>query len=269
MKTKAIAYGGGSVLNAIATWKGSAFALNLPVEVIAEESEHLQAEGLLRFVYDVVKERCDLPPIKFEVRSSLPKAGGLKSSSAVANAATQALFKLCGLNVGPYQILKVSVEAAKRAKVTVTGAFDDASASLLGGLVITDNKEMIVEDKIPLNIKAVVLPKGGRGIDYKEIKVRLGVYKKEFQKVYELLKKGEVFEAMTINGLLVGAALGYNLEPITSALKAGALSASISGNGPSIVALVDDDKVEEVEETLKPFGDVLVTEVVNEPAYLR
>ena len=268
MKVRALAYGGGSVLNAIATWKGSAFALNLPVEVTVEVSERLEAEGLLRSIYEVVSERCELPPVKFEVKSSLPKAGGLKSSSAVANAATQALFKLCGMNVGPYQILEASVEAAKRAKVTVTGAFDDASASLLGGLVITDNKEMVVEERLPLKVKAVVLPKGGRGLGYEEIERRLKAFKKEFWKVYELLKRGEVFEAMTLNGLLVGAALGYDLEPVRKALEAGALSASISGNGPSIVALVEDN-VEEVVEALKPFGEVLVTEVVNEPAYLR
>ena len=269
MRVKALAYGGGSVLNAIATWKGSAFALNLPVEVVAETSEELEAEGLLKEVYLRVKEECDLPPVKFEVKSSVPKAGGLKSSSAVSNAAVQALFKLCGVSVGPYRILKASVEASKRAGVTVTGAFDDASASLLGGLVITDNKEMIVEDRRALYLKAVVLPKGGRGLSFEEIKKRLGTFRKEFWKVYEMLKEGKVFEAMTLNGLLVGAALGYDLEPIRRALEAGALSASISGNGPSVVALVEEGKEERVAEALKPFGDVIITEVVNEPAYLR
>ena len=36
-------------------------------------------------------------------------------------------------------VLNLSVEASKKSNVTITGAFDDAAASLLGGLVVTDN----------------------------------------------------------------------------------------------------------------------------------
>ncbi len=264
------AYAGGSVLNAIASWKGSAFAVSLEVEVKARRSEtFLFPSSLLKEVYETFKELCDPGPVAFEVRSEVPPGGGLKSSSAVANAATLALAELCGLRLSPYQVLKISVEAAKKAKVTVTGAFDDASASLLGGLVITDNREMIIEERRALEgLVAVVLPKGGRGMSFEEIASRLRLFREEFLRVYEILKGGDVFTAMNLNGALVASALGYSQEPVVAALKAGALSASISGNGPSYVALVEPDRVEDVLSAWRPFGEPVEAKVVNEPAYL-
>jgi len=261
------AYAGGSVLNAIASWKGAAFAISLKVEVEVREG---RAEGLLKAVLETFRERvCDVGEVGFEVRSEVPRAGGLKSSSAVANAATLALFERCGMRPSPYYVLKLSVEAARRAGVTVTGAFDDASASLLGGLVVTDNAEMVVEHRRALEgVKAVVLPKGGRGMSYGEVSERLRAFRREFLKVYELVKSGEVFEAMNLNGALVAGALGYSQEPAVAALRAGALSASVSGNGPSYVALAEPDKAEEVLDAWKRFGEPLVAEVINEPAYL-
>ena len=264
------AYAGGSVLNAIATWKGSAFAISLTVEVRARRGKESPQSVLLEKVYEVFKEKvCDPGEVRFEVKSEVPEGGGLKSSSAVANAATFALFELCGIVPSPYYALKLSVEAAKRAGVTVTGAFDDAAASALGGLVITDNKEMVVEERRPLlGLKAVVLPKGGRKLSYEEIAGRLRLFKREFEKVYELLRLGHTFEAMNLNGALVAGALGYSQEPVMEALRAGALAASVSGNGPSYVALVDPDKAEDVAEAWRRFGKPVIANVVNEPAYL-
>lgn len=40
------------------------------------------------------------------------------------------------------EIVKLGVKAAKEVGVTITGAFDDACASFLGGIVITDNRKM-------------------------------------------------------------------------------------------------------------------------------
>jgi len=263
------AYAGGSALNAVASWKGAAFAISLKVEVKVVEGKRIDNK-LLRSVYEVFKEQvCDPGEVTFVVKSEVPPAGGLKSSSAVANAATLALFERCGMRPSPYYALKLSVEAAKRAGVTVTGAFDDAAASMLGGLVITDNKEMVVEERRPLEgLRAIVLPRGGRGLSYGEVAERLRLLKREFLKVYEMLKAGDLYGAMTLNGFLVAGALGYPQGPVLDALRAGALAASVSGNGPSYVALADRDKVEDVYEALSKHGRPVVAEVVNSPAYL-
>ena len=267
---EAFAYAGGSVLNAIANWRGSAFAINFKVRAVVEPSHSLDLTNkLAEEVYKGVNELCDLGPVKMRTFSDVPSGGGLKTSSAAANAMTLALFKLCGANPSPYLVLKLSVEASKRAGVTVTGAFDDASASLLGGLVITDNKNMeIIARKELEGLKVVVLPKSKRSVGFNEIARRLRLLKRYFDTVYEELIRGNVFEAMTLNGFLVAGALGYSVDPILEALSNGALAASVSGNGPSYVALVEEDGVEDVEEGWVPYGEPKVTEVVNVPAYL-
>jgi len=267
---EAFAYSGGSVLNAIANWKGSAFAINFKVRAVASPSERLDLTNkLAEEVYKGVREFCELGPVKMRTHSEVPSGGGLKTSSAAANAMALALFKLCGANPSPYLILKVSVEASKRAKVTVTGAFDDASASLLGGLVITDNKNMEIIARRELEgLMAVVLPKSKRSMGFAEIARRLRTLSREFDAVYEELLKGNVFRAMTLNGFLVAGALGYSSDPILEALSEGALAASVSGNGPSYVALVDRDRAEDVLEAWRPYGEPKLTEVVNSPAYL-
>ena len=267
---EAFAYAGGSVLNAIANWKGSAFAINFKVKAVVEPSETLDLTNkLAEEVYKGVKGFCDVGPVKMRTFSEVPSGGGLKTSSAAANAMTLALFKLCGVSPSPYLVLKLSVEASKRAGVTVTGAFDDASASLLGGLVITDNKNMEIIARRELEgVKAVVLPKSKRSMGFSEIARRLKLLTKYFDSIYEELIRGNIYEAMTLNGFLVAGALGYSVDPILEALSNGALAASVSGNGPSYVALVDNDKAEEVEEGWLPYGEPKVTEVVNVPAYL-
>ena len=51
----------------------------------------------------------------------------------------------------------MGVEAAFDAKVTVTGAFDDACASYFGGVVVTDNLKREMIKQMPLTEDLTVL----------------------------------------------------------------------------------------------------------------
>src|SRR2546430_4173592 len=53
---------------------------------------------------------------------------------------------------------KMSVDAAFDAGVTITGAFDDACASLLGGICVTDNRDrrLLALDRFPDDLVAGV-----------------------------------------------------------------------------------------------------------------
>ena len=53
---------------------------------------------------------------------------------------------------------------------------------------------------------------------------------------------------MVLNGLLYCSALGFSPEPILMALEAGAKGASLSGTGPSYVALVDKKRARGVAD---------------------
>ena len=63
-------------------------------------------------------------------KSEIPIASGLKSSSAAANAAVLATLDALGEKLDVLEAVKIGVQAALEAKVTITGAFDDACASM-------------------------------------------------------------------------------------------------------------------------------------------
>jgi len=151
------ASGAGTVINAIATYKGSAFGIDLwtyaevelgddfkgiegEIEVEGEESADADTRLIERCVGSVLR-RFDLPLRGYvRTRSEIPVGSGLKSSSAAANAAVVATLDAIGEEANALDAIRIGVDAALDVGVSITGAFDDACASLLGGFVITDNK---------------------------------------------------------------------------------------------------------------------------------
>ena len=76
---------------------------------------------------------------------------GLKSSSAAANAVALASTAALGKHLDDLELVKLGVDAAFDAKVTVTGAFDDACASYFGGIVVTDNLNRKIIKQMPVD----------------------------------------------------------------------------------------------------------------------
>ncbi|HEY3422893.1 MAG TPA: shikimate kinase, partial [Methanocellaceae archaeon] len=79
---------------------------------------------------------------------------------------------------------------------------------------------------------------------------------------------GEYKKAMALNGFLYTAALGFSPEPMLAALELGVEGVSLSGTGPSFVALVDDEQLDILKEAWSGYpGRVIVTQTNNKPAY--
>ena len=180
--------------------------------------------------------------------SSVPVSAGLKSSSAAANAAVWATVDALGLTgtVEPLAACRVGVAAARDVGVTVTGAFDDAAASMLGGVVVTDNGSDEVLDRGSLS-------GGSSDEDAREswalvwvppeTVATAGVDPALYRPIapvaetaIDLALAGRYGAAMTVNGLAVAAVLDRSPAPLLEALPAAA-GVSISGTGPSVVAL--------------------------------
>ena len=68
--------------------------------------------------------------ISIQIESEIPLGFGLKSSSAVSNAVALACSRLIDSNTGDYTVLDIAVSASLDAKVTVTGAYDDAAHAI-------------------------------------------------------------------------------------------------------------------------------------------
>jgi shikimate kinase len=150
----AISHGAATIVNAIAIGKGAAFGVDLFTKAqvkLTNEPSIIEAEItsdpkenpiLIQKIVSVVLKRFQAEKefgAKVKTWSNIPIARGLKSSSTAANAVALATLGALGKTLDDLEIVKLGVQAAFDAKVTVTGAFDDACASFFGGLVVTDN----------------------------------------------------------------------------------------------------------------------------------
>jgi len=277
----ASAQGAGTVINAIATLKGSAFAINLKtyaeVEIVNSgikcdvADEPTADTSLLAECARLVLKRF-APDVGAHIttRSDIPIASGLKSSSAAANATVLGLVQALGIGIEPIEIVKLGVIAARRTGVTITGAFDDACASFFGGLVITDNKHDLLLKRVEWNADILIHVPLTRAYSAKADVGRAKLLAPWVDIAYHLASKGEYEKAMVLNGLLYCNALGFSTEPIISALTAGARAATLSGTGPSYIALVDRTSIQPVKKEWEQLeGRLIETKTSNTGATIE
>jgi shikimate kinase len=283
-KAIAISYGSATIINAIATGKGAAFGVKLwtkaevkltdnPHVVKGEITSDLSENTVL--IEETVKKVLGHFGLagKFgaEVKtwSNIPIARGLKSSSVAANAIALAAVAALQKEVDDLTIVSLGVEGAFEAKVTITGAFDDACASYFGGIVLTDNfkRRIVRRFEVPENLKVLFhVPK--TKVYTSSVKVE------KFRNISPLVKiaykealKGNFWQALTLNGLIYSFALGYNPSIALDALTAGAVAAGLCGKGPAVTVVVAEDKVDQVKEVLMKYeGEIIETEINHEKA---
>lgn len=269
-------HGAVSIVNAIATGNGSALGISLKVTA---EVEMAKGKGLRfltgknddRLVNNIIRNTMPAGTLEknqliVRVRSEIPIGYGLKSSSAVSNAIALACSRLAGEKVDDYAVLDAAVRASLDAKVTITGAYDDATACYFGGFVVADNyaRKLVKREEASENLYAVIfLPRNTpRGTVQK-----LSDLSDLFTDAFKLAEAGEYWKAMKLNGVLASAALGTSYKPALAALEQGALAAGVSGNGPSVAAVAYEDEIDDIRNAFSKFnGKVLVSKVNNQKA---
>lgn len=275
---RAEAPGAGTIVNAVATGRGAAFAIDLKIvaTVILDDSGKVRGRILDEPGEDTrLMEACVRGMLgrtdqnlgaTVETKSDIPIARGLKSSSACCNAtilaAASALRKL-GHKVPPDQeILGLGIDASIACAVTITGAFDDACASYYGGAVVTDNARRRVLRKVPVaDLEAVILVPRAKSYSGKVDVATLRLLAPQVEIAHREALEGDLFKAMTLNGLIYCASLGYDPKPALAALRAGALAAGLSGKGPAFVALCE--KGDPVRDAWRNLGETVITTRTN------
>lgn len=261
------ACGAATILNAVATWKGSAFGIDLKTWAEVELNETGMVSGdvpgidtrLIETSVEMVLKRlgCKCGAV-VRTRSEIPVASGLKSSSTAANASILAALDALNEEMEQIEAAKIGVAAARAVGVTITGALDDALASMLGGVVVTDNREMLLIKREELCTPVVILSPEKKLFSSDTSVSRSRLIAPIADLVYDLALEGDYGRAMTLNGLAYCAALGLSAEPIILALQAGARGASLSGTGPSYAAIIDHDRIGELEEAWRPLGGKVI-----------
>jgi shikimate kinase len=279
-KATAIAHGAATIVNAIALGKGAAFGVDLwtKAEVkLTDEPHVIKAEitsdpkentALMEKTVMRVLQRFSLEDsfgAKVKTWSNIPIAKGLKSSSAAANAVALAATAALDKTLDDLELVNLGVDAAFDAKVTVTGAFDDACASYFGGVVITDNLKREIVKHLPLAEDLTVLfhvpPQKAYTAD-SNVR-RLQTVKPLVEVVYEQALEGKIWEALTLNGLIYSAASGYDNSIAIDALAAGAVATGLCGKGPAVTAVTPKDKIDSVKAALRKYGGEVLQARLN------
>jgi len=279
------ANGAGTIVNAIAIWKGAAFCIDLATtaDVNLDECSDAGAGDAGRItgrienadtadtalitrcvslVLDRFGYRCDGV---VTTRSEVPIARGLKSSSAAANATVLATLDAIGETLPLLEVVSMGVRAALDVGVTITGAFDDACASALGGIVITDNRNMELVERLVYESDVLIYLPEEKAFTADTDVTRSKAIAPLVEVAYRLALDHDFENAMTLNGLLYCAALGFDTEIVMSALKLGVSGVSLSGTGSAYTALVGRDQIQELKGCWSDMGgSVIQTKIVNE-----
>ena len=244
-----------SVVNALPLGIGVAIGIEWPARTTAQLDQNRPRRGrasiepassatpLVRAAARAALDRFDATGtgrVRLVVRSTIPVARGLKSSSAVSASVALATARALGREPPPVEVARIAAEVGRGTGVSATGAFDDALAGLVPGGVVTDNRR----DR-PL-----------RGLDIEpDLAVALWVPDHPHPRSPRLLARfrreptlarqavdaalaGDWVRAMERNSALVERAMGYRYEKIHDAVRrAGAVASGVSGLGPALAAL--------------------------------
>lgn len=210
-----------------------------------------------------IRAACDaagrnLPAGTLRVGSSIPVARGLGSSSAALVAGVLLGNKLCGDALDGDTLLRLAMD--------IEGHGDNVAAAIFGGFVIVaGDSDRAVWRRIPVagDLRAVVY-----------IAEQFGLTRDARAVVPETITRSDaVGNAAHLGMLVLALATGefallgeamqdrlhqpyraelypYLPDMIASAVTAGAFGASLSGAGPSVIALVSSDREVEVRSAL-------------------
>jgi len=277
-KAKATIHGAVSIVSAIANKKGATLGISLKVEAIVEtskgkgiiiqsENKNLSSRLINKTIEKIIpKKDLEKNKITITLTSEIPTGYGLKSSSAISSVVALACAKIFKPKLTDQQILLASVDASIESKVSITGAYDDACSCYYGGFNVTDNgkRNRIHFEKIPANLIAIIfIPKNRKRGNLKKLKILSTI----FNNAWELAKERKYWEAMTMNGLATASILNSDPKIIVSLIEKGALGASVSGNGPSIAAIVKKENESNVKKIFSALeGNIIVSKVNNKKA---
>jgi shikimate kinase len=271
--------GSATIVNAIATGYGSAFGINLdiiakgkliPSKIKCSTDINTSTKLMDLAIKEVIAHYDIETGVDIAIESKLPQGSGLSSSSALSNSVVSLTSNLISeefnLNpLAPIETINLAIDASLKAGVTITGAFDDATASYFGGITVTNNlkREIIIKEKME-NYEILIYMPEAISLTRESNVEKMRLLSPLVKIAYDLACKKEYFKALTLNGLLYSASLGFDTEIVMDALNNGALASGLSGTGSAIVAITDNQHKDDIQDAWTSYpGKIIETQVDN------
>ena len=281
MTVVAKVYGAVSIVNAIAIGKGCTLGIDTFVETtlskkygrgihITSENKTISSRLINKVIENIVpKKILENTRLELDFRSNIPTGYGLKSSSAISTAVIMSCAKAFGKTMTDEEILRLGAKTSIQTKVSITGAYDDACACYFGGFNVTDNLKMkLVHSELgPKELQVIIfLPKSRKRGKLRKLKE----FKNAFEKSWELAKKSDYWNAGVLNGIATTSILNSDPNLIMRLMENGALCATISGNGPSIMAIIEKKNKSRIQKELSELdGKIMISNINNKKAYVH
>ena len=272
--TPSVAYGGVSILHAAGCGWGCSTPIDLSCKAMINREKKVKNaddSGLLSqlpsSILSLTGQEIDRD-ITISVESEIPASMGLKSSSAVAISAIKSVVKEFGIHLDPRQIVEVAAEMQMRSGCSMTGSYDDNWAAMgLNSAIIRLESELPSEPFAHTqinNMYCTIIHRGER-----RSTPRLSDFEKmrsKFKIAKELLMTGDVMAAFKKNGLAVAEATRdlHGLK-ILKTLDSMGLASSITGSGPSIAILYEENQIDLVSDFSRSYKRIITTKVLQRP----
>ena len=275
---EAIVHGAVSIVSAIATGNGATLGIDTFVKTrlkvkdgrgihITSDNRTISSRLINKVIENIIpKKQLEKVRLELDFQSNIPTGYGLKSSSAISTAVSLVCSKAFKKKLTDNEILKIGIESSIQTNVSITGAYDDACACYYGGFNVTNNykRDLVFRNVAPNNLQAIIfLPKSRKRGNVKKLKD----FKPAFEKAWELAKNHDYWNASILNGIATSSILNSNPKLLFQLIKKGAVSATISGNGPSIVAITKKGHNSNIKKELSSLeGKVIISNINNKKA---
>ena len=257
-----ISYGAVTVINAIPCGIGSTIGIDLAtrsefipggnVKDVLIRNDPGEDDRMARICVETTLRHIGEDPDGWtlNINSDIPISRGLKSSSSACNSIISSILDEYGFKMNVLEMIRLGVNCARSAGVTVTGAFDDACGCHLGGLVVTNNRRDEIISVRDIGEYDVIISVPERKIKKHSIsKDMFTSVRNEIDLAVELVPT-DPFRAMNINGALISSVLGVDNSLAELALDNGALAAGMSGTGPAVTVITEKGDGKRLAELL-------------------
>ena len=273
-ETSTRAYGGISILHAAGCGWGCTIPLELTCEAFVSDSwPNIDQDPymLLAQLRPSLMEVIGLDVGKsffFEIRSKIPPSMGLKSSSAASVSSVRLAATMHGISLSDSETIQVATQMQLRAGCSMTGSFDDTWSALgkMAAVIRTDTSnpsEPVALVDIESSMCTILL-RGIRKSTPEKSDFHLNTSK--FKTARDHLMSGDVRRAMRENADAVALSTGDELaSEIIDRLFSLDYTANISGSGPAIAVLHEQDQADHLSEVLGAYGPTITTKILHDP----